>query len=110
RYRVLETLREFARARLIEAGEETMTRAAHLNHYLAAARQAEPHLLGQPDQSEWLAGLDLNLAEIRSALVWGFETEPVRASELAACLGWVWGVRGVVAAGMGWVDRGICKP
>ena len=110
RYRVLETLREFARARLIEAGEETMTRAAHFNHYLAAARQAEPHLLGQPDQSEWLAGLDLNLAEIRSALVWGFETDPVRASELAACLGWFWWFRGYVAEGMEWMERVIAMP
>lgn len=104
RFRLLETLREFAKTQLIEAGEELETRAAHLNHYLAVARQAEPHLLGSPDQSDWLAGLDQDLAELRSALAYGFKADPVRASELATSLGWFWWFRGYVTQGLEWME------
>lgn len=110
RYRLLETLREFARARLIEVGEETTARAAHLDHYLGVARQAEPHLLGTPDQSEWLASLDQDIPELRGALVWGFAADPVRASELATCLGWFWWFRGYVAEGLDWMEMVMAVP
>jgi predicted ATPase/class 3 adenylate cyclase len=110
RYRLLESLREFARARLTEAGEETTARTVHLDHYLRVARQAAPHLLGTPDQSEWLASLDQEISELRGALVWGFAADPVRASELATCLGWFWWFRGYVAEGLKWMETVMAIP
>ena len=110
RYRLLETLREFGRARLREAGEESIALATHLDHYLEVGRRAEPHLLGHADQSEWLTGLDQDLAEVRAALAWGFKADPMRAAELATLLGWYWWFRGYVAEGLDWMETVIAMP
>jgi predicted ATPase/class 3 adenylate cyclase len=57
RYRLLETVREYARERLDEAGETDAVRERHLTFYLALAEKAWPELVG-PQQSSWLARLD----------------------------------------------------
>jgi predicted ATPase len=59
RYRLLETIREFAAERLIEVGEDEAARlaAAHCEHFLRLAETANPHLTG-PDQAQWFARLD----------------------------------------------------
>ena len=51
RYRLLETIRQFAAERLAEAGEDEAAAlaAAHCAHFLAVAEAAAPHLTG-PDQ------------------------------------------------------------
>jgi predicted ATPase len=58
RYRLLETIRQFAAGRLAEAGgEAAAVAAAHGAHYLRLAESAAPHLTG-PGQGSWLARLD----------------------------------------------------
>jgi predicted ATPase len=44
RFRMLETIRQYAAERLHEAGEITATRDRHLDHYLAVTEAAEPEL------------------------------------------------------------------
>jgi non-specific serine/threonine protein kinase len=56
-YRMLETVREYARERLNEASDADLVRARHLQFYLALAEEAGPNLLG-PRQGEWLELLD----------------------------------------------------
>jgi predicted ATPase/class 3 adenylate cyclase len=58
RYRLLETVRQYAQHRLNEADEEGQARARHLAFYLALAETAEPELLGA-DEGVWLARLEL---------------------------------------------------
>ena len=58
RYRLLETMRQYAQDRLIESGEQDQVRTRHLAYYLALAEKARPELFG-PKQGEWLAQLDL---------------------------------------------------
>jgi predicted ATPase/class 3 adenylate cyclase len=59
RYRLLETIRQFAAERLIESGEDQAAAlaAAHCEHFLRLAETANPHLSG-PDQGTWFARLD----------------------------------------------------
>jgi len=68
RYRLLETIRQFAGERLVEAGDDeaAAVAAAHCAHYLALAETAAPHLTG-PDQGKWLARLDTDQANLRHA-------------------------------------------
>jgi predicted ATPase/class 3 adenylate cyclase len=59
RYRLLETIRQFAVERLIEAGEDQVAALAeaHCEHFLRVAEAATPQLHG-PDQGTWFARLD----------------------------------------------------
>ena len=68
RYRLLETIRQFAAERLAEAGadEAAAVAAAHSEYFLAVAETAAPHLNG-PDQGEWFARLDAEQANLRRA-------------------------------------------
>jgi predicted ATPase/class 3 adenylate cyclase len=56
RYRMLETVREYAASRLEESGEDGQVRTQHLAFFVALAEQAGPALYG-PAQVEWLARL-----------------------------------------------------
>ncbi len=68
RYRLLETIRQFAAERLAEAGngEAAAVGVAHCQYFLDAAEAAAPHLAG-PDQSRWFARLDAEQANLRRA-------------------------------------------
>ena len=68
RYRLLETIRQFAAERLANAGEgePAAVAAAHCEHFLSVAEAAAPHLAG-PDQGRWLARLDAEQANLRRA-------------------------------------------
>jgi predicted ATPase/class 3 adenylate cyclase len=68
RYRLLETIRQFAAERLAEPGgdQATAVAAAHCEHFLALAETAAPHLTG-PDQGRWLTRLDTDQANLRRA-------------------------------------------
>jgi len=89
RYRQLETVREYAVARLGESGEADDWRARHLSWALAVA---ESNL----DQDRWLASLDAELDNLRAALDWAAAAGGVAnfGARLAAALGRFWEIRG----------------
>jgi predicted ATPase/class 3 adenylate cyclase/Tfp pilus assembly protein PilF len=68
RYRLLETIRQFAAERLVETGQDAAAAAAaaHRRYFLALAEAAVPHLAG-PDQGRWFARLDADHANLRRA-------------------------------------------
>ena len=57
RYRLLETVRQYALERLAEAGDEAGARDAHLRFYVTLAQRAGPELSG-PREVQWRARLD----------------------------------------------------
>ena len=69
RYRLLETIRQYAQGRLDESGEADAVRARHLRFFVALTERARPELAG-PDQAAWLARLDLERENILSAHAW----------------------------------------
>jgi predicted ATPase/class 3 adenylate cyclase len=68
RYRLLETIRQFAAENVAQAGlgEADTVAAAHCAHFLSVAETAAPHLTG-PDQGTWLARLGADQANLRRA-------------------------------------------
>ena len=67
RYRLLETIRQFAAELVTEiGGEAAAVAAAHCAHFLSFAETAAPNLKG-PDQGKWLARLDADQANLRRA-------------------------------------------
>ncbi|MFI1563173.1 BTAD domain-containing putative transcriptional regulator, partial [Streptomyces sp. NPDC020490] len=94
RYRMIGTIREYARHRLAEAGESDRARRAHLACFTELAETAEPHLR-RAEQLEWLAILEAehdNIgAAMRGALAAG---EAQAAMRLAAGAGWYWWLGG----------------
>jgi predicted ATPase/class 3 adenylate cyclase len=68
RYRMLETVREYARERLNEARDGDSIRARHLESYLALAEEAGSSLSG-PKQGEWLDLLDRERENLLAAHV-----------------------------------------
>jgi predicted ATPase/class 3 adenylate cyclase len=57
RYRLLETIRQYAGEKLEASGEGAVTRERHVDFHLALAERARPHLLG-PGQVTWHAYCD----------------------------------------------------
>ena len=91
RYRLLETIRLFAAERLVEAGESEVAAvaAAHYAHFLAVAEAAGAYLTG-PEQGEWLARLDADLANLLRAAGYaaGQPDGTALMLRLSAALGW----------------------
>src|SRR5207245_4795244 len=89
RYRLLETVRQYARDRLLESGEREEVRGRHLAWFVELGEQAEPELEGA-HQQEWLGRLEAEHDNLRAALDWGLEREPASALRLAAALVRFW--------------------
>jgi predicted ATPase/DNA-binding winged helix-turn-helix (wHTH) protein len=69
RYRLLETVREYALEQLRESGEERAIRDRHLAFFMDFASKARPELIG-PQQAAWLARLDDERENLLSAHAW----------------------------------------
>ncbi|MET9211876.1 MULTISPECIES: BTAD domain-containing putative transcriptional regulator [unclassified Nocardia] len=94
RYRMLETIKQYAADRLIEAGDAEQARRAHLDYFTGLAAIAEPHLR-RAEQLTWLAVLEAehdNLAlAMRGALA---SADAAAAMRLAGAAGWYWWLGG----------------
>ena len=97
RYRLLETVRQYAAERLAQrsGSDPDETRAAHRDHYLALVETADAHLRG-PDEAAWLDRLEAEFDNIRAALAYSVADR--RGAEpglrLAAGLRWFCNMRG----------------
>ena len=99
RYRMLETIRQYAADRLAESGETLALRDRHLDLYRALARDAEAGLDG-PEMPVWLARIDSEIDNVRSALEWALETRPVAALEMCVVLTRYWRARVMGSEGL----------
>jgi predicted ATPase/DNA-binding CsgD family transcriptional regulator len=95
RYRLLETIRQYATEKLREAGEEEEVRRWHRDWYLELAELAGPHTWG-PDQGIWSKRLAIDFENIRAAIIWSRD-EPggiEAALRIAGALRRFWDTRG----------------
>ncbi|QLJ00715.1 winged helix-turn-helix domain-containing protein [Streptomyces sp. NEAU-sy36] len=93
RYRLLETVAEYAAERLAESGRRTETERAHLTYYRELARTTDPLLRG-PEQRAAIARIQLEYENLRTALR---HAVAARDEQEALCLVlslvWFWQMR-----------------
>ena len=100
RYRMLDTIKEYARDRLAETGESDLARHAHLAYFTELTEAADPHLR-RAEQLEWLATLEAEHDNISSAMRGALAAgEAHGAMRLAAGAGWYWWLGGHKAEGI----------
>jgi predicted ATPase/DNA-binding SARP family transcriptional activator len=108
RYRMLEPLRQYARARLADRGEEATTAERHARHYLSLIEQAEPSFY-QAGSIPWLEGTRTENENLRAALQWAFGPggDAQLGARMAALLWHPWDLAGARAEGLHWIDSGL---
>ncbi|OKJ61254.1 AfsR family transcriptional regulator [Streptomyces sp. CB02009] len=109
RYRLLETIHEYAVERAAEAPEVlAAAEAAHTAHFAALAETAEPKLRSA-EQLPWIERIERDLDNIRAALHRTVVTSPDEAAahRLVFAMGWFWWLRNYRPEGLTWVARTV---
>jgi non-specific serine/threonine protein kinase len=105
RYRLLETLRQFAEERLRDGGDLDVLRARHADYFVDLGRQAEPHMNGGPHFATWVERLESERDNVRAALRWCVARGEVeRGLALGAAVWRMWYVRGALSEGREWLE------
>ncbi|MFJ8627161.1 AfsR/SARP family transcriptional regulator [Kitasatospora sp. NPDC093550] len=105
RYRMLETIHEYADERLAESpAERTATEARHLAHFRALVAEADRDIHG-PRQLHWLAVLEREQDNIRAVLRRAIDLrDEQQALVLALGMSWYWSLRGYSMEARGWYN------
>ena len=101
RYRLLETIRQYARDKLLESGEGRQLRDRHLAYFLGLAETSRAHLLG-PDALSWAGKLRSEYDNLRAALEWSFLEDIESALRIAGALPYFWITQGYAVEGRRW--------
>jgi len=103
RYRLLETVRQYAAERLAEAGEREVIERRHRDWYVELA-ESDPTPAGDLPARERLRRLDLERENLRAALASALANDPQAGLRLAVALWRFWLMRGYLAEGNRWLD------
>ena len=111
RFLLLETIRQYAREKLLEAEESEQLQNRHLDFFLQWAEQAGPRLRGS-QQLEWFSQIEAELDNLRASLEWSLtRAEYGEASlRLAGALFMFWFRRGSMNEGRAWLARALAAP
>lgn len=104
RYRMLETVRQYAQDRLRDSGEESQWRSSHLACFVALGADFNREVIGTK-QHAWLARIASEHDNLRAALAWSTEASPLDGLGLAVALDAFWRIRGFLAEGREWFAR-----
>ena len=106
RYRLLETVRQYALEKLGESGEADIVRARHRDHYTSMAA-----LLDAPAGSDYgqrLEQANTEIDNLRAAFGWSRENSDIElALTLASSLQLLWQARGRLREGLTWFDNAL---
>jgi DNA-binding CsgD family transcriptional regulator len=106
RYRLLETVRQYALEKLGESGEADAVRTRHRDYYCDMVGAIDDLAVGIDQELLEQAATDID--NLRAAFTWCRENaEPERALELASSLEPLWLTRGAVKEGVGWLEAAL---
>ncbi len=97
RYKMLETIRQYAVECLLESGEQDVLRERHLEHYEAFALRTEPELW--TNQAGAIESLNRELDNLRAAIEWSTQGGPERGARLCGALPAYWYITGAYTEG-----------
>ena len=110
RYRMLETVRQYAREKLIASGEAEAIRDRHLDFFVTFAEEVEPKLRGT-EQFHWLDRLEVEHDNLRAALEWSQgQGRLQRGLRLAGALWVFWIKRAYYREGQECVEQLLRQP
>ncbi|MGB6205883.1 ATP-binding protein, partial [Mycobacterium sp.] len=108
RYRLLETVRQYAQEKLGESGEADAVRRRHRDYHTAMAA-----LLDAPAGSDYeqrLQQAELEIDNVRAAFMWSRENSDIElALALASSLQPLWLARGRIREGLAWFDTTLAE-
>jgi len=111
RYRMLESVREFARARLQAEGEQACARDRHLDHMLAVVEEADSNM-NSAGLGRWITRLDAERENILAAHDW-CDTAADGASKglrLQAAMMHYWRTRVFPELGLQLAEQALARP
>lgn len=108
RFDLHELVRQYALDKLKKQGRETLLHQAHLFYYMNRAEIISPKLYG-PEQSAWLKCLDDDIENLRAALLWGLENDPLTGMRLASAMFLYWTRRSLKFEGTEWLKKYLDK-
>lgn len=106
RYRLLETIRQYARDRLMESGEIETIRQQHHAWFAQFVGETSTRLSG-PGQQAALDTLEKEHDNMRAALEWAIVSESASALRMAATLGAFWYLGGYLREGREQLERAL---
>jgi hypothetical protein len=109
RYRLLDTIHQYAREKLAATAEHAAVRQRHLLFYLQLAERAEPELQ-QSEQAVWFDRLEIENDNLRAALDWACLTNAEAGLKLGGALRQFWTVRSYWNEGREWLRRILALP
>jgi predicted ATPase len=112
RYRLLETVRQYALEKLGESGEADTVRARHRDHYTSMATSMAGLLKrpGQAGRKRRIEQAEIEIDNLRAAFAWSREnSDTERALILASSLQPLWLARGRVREGLAWFDAAVTE-
>jgi predicted ATPase/class 3 adenylate cyclase len=108
RYHLLETMRQYARDRLLETGEAERVRERHATYLLALAEEAATEFT-RSVRAAWLDRLEIEYENLRAALTWSFTAGSGAETglRLARALLQFWQVRGYLSEGRAYLEQAL---
>ena len=106
RYSMLETIRQYSKSVLAGSPEEKVIRQRHFEYFSRQVSESEEMLTGS-GQRECLQMIDADYENIREALRWAIEEDPVEGLRMAVTLGKYWELRGFFSEGYAYLKKGL---
>lgn len=107
RYRLLETVRQYAFEKLMDSAASEAVQHRHADHFLALTRQASAEFRG-PDQVKWFARLEAEHDNVRAALDWLLTAERAAdAQTMCGALAWFWFVHRHMSEGRNQLEAAL---
>jgi predicted ATPase/class 3 adenylate cyclase len=104
RYRMLETIRQYAREKLLETGGTEVIRGKHLAYFVKLVEQAEPELY-RFDELFWMNKLEDELDNFRMAVEWALAKDVKSGLQLIIAGRFFWEVRGDIQEVANWLAQ-----